>query len=45
MTCCELHTSQGGTCRGLIKNPADKTPFYVCPPEMLQIRETLKVWE
>jgi hypothetical protein len=33
MTCdnCLFHPVQGGTCRGLIKNPGDKVPFYVCP--------------
>ncbi len=30
-TDCDFSTAQGGTCRGLIKNPAAKVPFYVCP--------------
>lgn len=33
MTCndCPFHPDNGGTCRGLIKNPEAKVPFYVCP--------------
>jgi hypothetical protein len=33
MTCddCDFHPDRGGNCRGLIKNPAAKVPFYVCP--------------
>lgn len=35
MTCddCPFHPTQGGTCSGLIKNPAAKVPFYICPRE------------
>lgn len=43
MTCndCPFHPDNGGTCLGMIKNPAAKVPFYVCPyaGELQKIRE------
>ncbi len=43
MSCndCDFHPSQGGACRGLVKNQEAKVPFYVCPHagDIAQIRE------
>lgn len=43
MSCndCDFHPDMGGTCRGLVKNPDAKVPFYVCPhaEDIAQIRE------
>jgi len=40
---CDFSMQNGGTCRGLIKNPAAKVPFYVCPhaEELKTIRDYL----
>ncbi len=43
MSCddCDFSPTQGGTCRGLVKNQEAKVPFYVCPHagDIAQIRE------